>query len=787
MAVITRPTTPLPNPGDEIEAEQVRDWINNILLFIEEGSADEANVNLAATNGIVGKSTNQTITGTKSFASTSTGSGANLTANFILNPSDSAISANDGPRIAFQTLNASGEVHDYAYIDAIATTLTSTGEAGKLVFSVYESGSAVEAFSITGAGPQFNSNIVSYKDANGADVTISIGTSEPESFNIVADNGSGNKTLEQVTFTSKTASGTANHGKMVFNVDETTILSILDTGLEYAGTLTGTGSATFYKDANNADVSLAMGTSATESFNVITSNGASDKELYQVDFTTKTAESDADRGKFVFNVDEAEIATIDDDGIELASGKSITAPALTNLGLLYSNSGVISPAPRLFSDGSSTLRIGTSGGSAGGSILLYGDTSGSQVSFNGGSDDVTFNQYEIIHQSSLADKPTITLKNSHADATAGKIIFTKDPSSGQGADNDVMGTVEFFGTDASNNAVEKLAYIDSYIVEADHGSEAAGIRFFVAENDATVTQGLSINGSASVDGRVDVTLGAAATSVITIPGDIDLAGDIDVDGTLEADAITLDGTALGSLYSPVAGSSSIVTTGTIGTGTWAATDIAVAHGGTGSSTASGARTNLGVAIGSNVQAYDADLTAIAGLSNSDGNFIVGSASGWVAESGATARTSLGLGTMAVAATSDYATLSSPALTGTPTAPTAGSSVNTTQIATTAYVTTAVAASGGGGAYNAFSIKTSGYTASSGDQLIGNHASSAFTITLPSSPSAGNTVTIKNVGAATITVGRNSEKINSAAEDGTLLENAGVQLVYVDSTIGWASL
>jgi len=44
----------------------------------------------------------------------------------------------------------------------------------------------------------------------------------------------------------------------------------------------------------------------------------------------------------------------------------------------------------------------------------------------------------------------------------------------------------------------------------------------------------------------------------------------------------------------------------------------------------------------------------------------------------------------------YAPLASPALTGTPTAPTAGSSTNTTQIATTAYVTTAVAAGGGGG-------------------------------------------------------------------------------------------
>lgn len=51
-------------------------------------------------------------------------------------------------------------------------------------------------------------------------------------------------------------------------------------------------------------------------------------------------------------------------------------------------------------------------------------------------------------------------------------------------------------------------------------------------------------------------------------------------------------------------------------------------------------------IGSTVQAYDADLTTLGGLAKTDGNFIVGNGTAWVAESGATARASLGLGGLA---------------------------------------------------------------------------------------------------------------------------------------------
>jgi hypothetical protein len=90
------------------------------------------------------------------------------------------------------------------------------------------------------------------------------------------------------------------------------------------------------------------------------------------------------------------------------------------------------------------------------------------------------------------------------------------------------------------------------------------------------------------------------------------------------------------------------------------TDLAIADGGTGASTASAARTNLGVAIGTNVQAYDAGLQSISGLTTTADQMIYTTSSDTYATASLTSagrallddadasaqRTTLGLGTLA---------------------------------------------------------------------------------------------------------------------------------------------
>ena len=173
------------------------------------------------------------------------------------------------------------------------------------------------------------------------------------------------------------------------------------------------------------------------------------------------------------------------------------------------------------------------------------------------------------------------------------------------------------------------------------GANAAGMFTFVEQGTVNADNGFtctSNSGSAVVGTNNLVFAQFSGAGSVTAGDGLDKSGN-----TLSLDLKSNGGLVIESTEVAVdLGASSI-------TGT-----LAIGDGGTGATSASAARTALGVAIGSDVQAFDAQLSDIAGLTPTDSNFIVGDGSNFVLESGATARASLG----AQASATDLTNLSS---------------------------------------------------------------------------------------------------------------------------------
>ena len=86
------------------------------------------------------------------------------------------------------------------------------------------------------------------------------------------------------------------------------------------------------------------------------------------------------------------------------------------------------------------------------------------------------------------------------------------------------------------------------------------------------------------------------------------------------------------------------------------------------------------------------------------------------------------------------------------------------------------------------LKGTSYTAAVGEFIVAS--AGGITITLPASPSAGDTVTVKDgTGAAattTFTVARNGSNIASSGTDLIFDKNfAEITMSYIDGTIGWS--
>lgn len=91
----------------------------------------------------------------------------------------------------------------------------------------------------------------------------------------------------------------------------------------------------------------------------------------------------------------------------------------------------------------------------------------------------------------------------------------------------------------------------------------------------------------------------------------------------------------------------------------------------------------------------------------------------------------------------------------------------------------------------WSVITGNTSATANRGYFADTNTAAMTITLPSSPSTGDTVRVADLGNASsnnITIGRNGEKINGTADDLTVAtDNSAFGLVYSNVTYGWRLL
>lgn len=129
--------------------------------------------------------------------------------------------------------------------------------------------------------------------------------------------------------------------------------------------------------------------------------------------------------------------------------------------------------------------------------------------------------------------------------------------------------------------------------DADSNTEVTpGIFTFVEQGTNWADTGwvLSTDGVITL-GSTDLTWVqfSAAGQIVAGDGLTKSGNTLNVGGTTDRITVSADAVDIASTY---AGQTSITTLGTITTGTWNGVDIAVADGGTGSSSASGARTNL---------------------------------------------------------------------------------------------------------------------------------------------------------------------------------------------------
>jgi hypothetical protein len=321
-----------------------------------------------------------------------------------------------------------------------------------------------------------------------------------------------------------------------------------------AGNTTATTISTVTNTGTNAGKALTIsaGSSTTNGNNinggnlVLKSGGGDGTGTSEVQVWTKTNGTDAATQKLTVEATGDVASLIDGAAFKFGAGGDVTLTHVHDTGLLLNSSRQLQlgdSATHIKQVSDSNLEVEADGSIILDSPVVDFEDDGVILKF-GDDSEITLTHVHntgLTLESAAASTPVFEIKNTNNGGTAGILKFNNTENGQDGADDDDLGSVTFWGVDDGTPTAQQYAGILAEIHDATSDEESGRLTLQVASHDGGVENGLILVGG-SVDAEVDVTVGLGSASVVSVPGHIDLAGDIDVDGTANLDNTDIDGT-----------------------------------------------------------------------------------------------------------------------------------------------------------------------------------------------------------------------------------------------------